>query len=192
MPKNSMISLFPHAMIACQRLRLPPKAAEMLTKVLHETRYLLKTGHGNATKTYSTTLLYQILGVGQGSGSAPSIWTAILDVILWSGIEKYDSFIIKTPTQQIINRLGDAFVDNTAQITTPDLSQNSQHSKHIRSIICHLIQKATTIAQDFEKKTKLNRRQTIPDQMFLVSYHLGMDTIRQSQYGTNKQITRNN
>ena len=141
----------PHAMIACQQLGLPPKAAEMLTKILYGTRYLLKTGHGNATKTYSTTLLYRILGVGQGSGSAPSIWTAILDVILWSVTEKYDSFIIKTPTQQVIKRLGDAFVDDTAQITTPDLSHNSQHSKYIRSTLCHLIQKATTIAQDFEK-----------------------------------------
>ena len=124
----------------------------MLTKILHGTQYLLKTGHGNATKTYSTTLLYRILGVGQGSGSAPSIWTAILDVILWSVTEKYDSFIIKTPTQQIIKRLGDAFVDDTAQITTPDLTHNSQHPKHIRSTLCHLIQKAITIAQDFEKK----------------------------------------
>ena len=112
----------PHAMIACQRLGLPPKAAEMLTKILHGTRYLLKTGHGNASKTYSTTLLYRILGVGQGSGSAPSIWTAILDVILWSVTEKYNSFIIKTPTHQVINRLGDAFVDDTAQLTTPDLT----------------------------------------------------------------------
>ena len=66
--------------------------------------------------------------------------------------EKYNSFIIKTPTHQVINRLGDVFVDDTAQLTTPDLTQNSQHPSHITTTICHLIKKSETIAQDFEKK----------------------------------------
>ena len=118
----------PHAMIACQRLGLPKKSAEMITIVLKNTAYLIKTGHGPGARKYQTTALYRILGVGQGTGSAPCIWTTILDTILWSVSMKYASFIITSPTNTVIKRLGDAFVDDTSLMTTnsPTKTQKKQ------------------------------------------------------------------
>lgn len=121
----------PHAMIACQCLGLPPKAADMLTNILQVIEYLLKTGHILEKKTYGTTSSHRILGGGQRSGSAPSIWTAILDTICWSVSEKYDSFIIKTPTKEIITRLGDAYIDDTTKITTNSSKYHPQNSANI-------------------------------------------------------------
>ena len=72
----------PHAMIACRRLGLPDKVAEMITTVLKNTAYLIKTGHEPTAIKYQTTALYRILGVGQGTGSIPCIWTTFLDTIL--------------------------------------------------------------------------------------------------------------
>ena len=101
-------------MIACRRLGLTKEAAEMLTKALQRTKYLLRTGHGTAAQAYQSTPSNRILGVGQGSGSAPSIWNAILDTILWSVSDKHNSFVLETPIKKIIKRLGDAFVDDTS------------------------------------------------------------------------------
>ena len=92
----------PHTIMACQRLGLPKKAAKMITTVLQKTKYLLKTAHGIAQTTYQSTLLHRILGVGQGSGSASCIWNTLLDTILWSVSDKYDSLILETPTKQLI------------------------------------------------------------------------------------------
>ena len=86
-------------MIACQRLGLTKEAAKMLTTILQRTEYLLSTGNGTAEQTNKTTSNCRILGVGQGSGSAPSIWNAILDTILWSITDKHYSFILETLIQ---------------------------------------------------------------------------------------------
>ena len=142
----------PHAMIACQRLGLTPKAAEMLTKILQGTKYLLKTGHGQAKTTYGTTNLYRILGIGQGSGGASCAWTSLLDTILWSVSEKYDSLIIESPVKELIKRLGDAFVDDTSQMTTNDPKHHPEDFTKTAELLEHLIIKTTQIAQDFEKK----------------------------------------
>ena len=130
----------PHAMIACWRLGLPKKAAEMIITVLKNTAYLIKTGHGPAARKYQTTALYRILGVGQGTGSAPCIWTTILDTILWSVSVKYASFIITSPTNTVIQRLGDTFVNDTSLMTTnsPTTTQknpNNKRNKNIKKII---------------------------------------------------------
>ena len=103
----------------------------MTTTVLKNTAYLIKTGHGTAARKYQTTTLYRILGIGQGTGSAPCIWTTILDTILWSVSKKYASFIITSPTNTILQRLCDAFVDNTALMTTnnPTTYQKNPNSK---------------------------------------------------------------
>ena len=60
-------------MIACRIFGLPAKAAEMITIVLKNTTYLIKTRHGIAARKYQTTALYRIIGVGQGISPAPCI-----------------------------------------------------------------------------------------------------------------------
>ena len=76
--------------------------------------------------TYGATSSHRILGIGQGSGGRPSIWTAILDRILWLVSEKYESFIIETPQKDIITQLVDAYIDYASQITTNHPKYHSQ------------------------------------------------------------------
>ena len=104
-------------MINCRRLALPKSAAKMLTIILNNTIYRIKTGHGLSARTYQSTALRRILGTGQGSCASPSIWVAVLDPILWSIATKYVCFDIKPPAGEQISRLGDAYVDDTALMT---------------------------------------------------------------------------
>ena len=60
-------------MLACCRMGLPRMAAKMLTTILKNTIYKLKTGHGLSARTYMSNALRQILGAGQGSCASPSI-----------------------------------------------------------------------------------------------------------------------
>ena len=53
-----------------------------------------------------------------------------------------------------------------------------------------LIMKTTEIAQDFEKKTKYNRRIPSPNKMFLVFHKLGMGLKRQSQNAINSKYPK--
>ena len=63
----------PHAMLCCRRLGLPKSAAKILTIILNNTIYKIKTGHGISAKQYQSDALRRILGVGQGSCAAPAI-----------------------------------------------------------------------------------------------------------------------
>ena len=70
----------------------------MLTIILNNTVYLIKTGEGLSAREYMSNALRRILGVGQGSCAAPAIWTVVLDTKLWSVANKYTAFNIKSPT----------------------------------------------------------------------------------------------
>ena len=87
----------PHGNICCRRLGLPASAAKMLAIVLNNTVFYLRTGHGVSAKTYYSTELRWILGMGQGSGASPCIWTAILDTTIWSIAQKHHLFSIQAP-----------------------------------------------------------------------------------------------
>ena len=56
----------------------------------------------------------RILGTGQGSGASSCIWTLVLDTILWSVATKYSCFELNSSSGIHINRVGDAFVDDTS------------------------------------------------------------------------------
>ena len=69
----------PEAMVCCRRWGLPKSAAEMITIILNNTVYKLRTGHGISARAYMSDALRRILGVGQGSCAPPAIWMAVLD-----------------------------------------------------------------------------------------------------------------
>ena len=100
----------------------------MLTTILNNTIYQLKTGHGLSARTYMSNAHRQILGTGQGSRASPSIWVAVLDPVLWSIANKYVCFKLTTPDGKEISRIGDTYVDDTALMC---LSQDPNFSnKH--------------------------------------------------------------
>ena len=82
----------PHALLCCCRMGFPSSPSQMLTKVLQQTIYKLKTGHGLSKDSYFSTLLRRILGIGQGPGSSPCIWTCVLDPIMVSVLKKNHLF----------------------------------------------------------------------------------------------------
>lgn len=140
----------PHAMLCCRRLGLPKNAAQMLTNILNNTVYRIKTGQGLSAREYMSSALRRILGVGQGSCAAPAIWTAILDTILWSVVSKYSAFAVESPTGKRTERLGDAYVDDTALMANyePSMDAPNQTNKQEQYMCTHM----QDIAQDFERK----------------------------------------
>ena len=116
----------PEAMICCRRWGLPKSAAKMITVILNNTVYKLRTGHGVSAREYMSNALRRILGVGQGSCASPAIWMAVLDPILWSLAEKFHGFRLESPSGIKINRIGDAYVDDVVlTLTHPNEQMNS-------------------------------------------------------------------
>ena len=108
----------PHVMLCYRRLSLPKNAAKMLTLILNNTIYKIKTGHGVAARTYLLTVLCRIFGVGEGRCAASAICTAILNTIIWSVSAKYTAMEITSPIEKKTYRLVDAYVDDTVLIET--------------------------------------------------------------------------
>ena len=89
----------------------------------------------------------RILGTGQGSGASPCIWTLVLDTILWFIAKKFSCFSTISPSGISIQRVGDAFVDDTSifYLTPEELDDTDFTSQEVA-------QKIEEIAQDFERK----------------------------------------
>ena len=71
----------------------------------------------------------------------------VLDLILWSIVEKFACFSLITPSGKNIQRIGDAYMDNAVFLATqnsPDLSKE----KNIITISTFI----EAIFQDFERK----------------------------------------
>ena len=119
----------------------------MLTRVLQNTIYKLKTGHGLSAKAYLSNQIRRILGTCQGSGASPCIWTLVLDTILWAVANKYKCFHIQSPSGIQINRVGDSFVDDTSLFYINN--DDPTLKPHSTQDIAHHLE---IIAQDFERK----------------------------------------
>ena len=57
-------------------------AVKILTLILNNAIYKIRTGHGVAAQIYTSNALCRVLGVGQGSCAAPVIWAEILDAMV--------------------------------------------------------------------------------------------------------------
>ena len=136
-----------HGMLCCRRLGLPKSAAKMLTIILNNTVYFFRTGHGVSARSYCSNQIRRILGTGQGSGASPCIWTAILDTILWSLAQKHTCYRLQSPSGKIIDRVGDAYVDDTALMYVAQRLPDGTYEKEFA--VSSAIE---TIAQDFERK----------------------------------------
>ena len=80
----------------------------------------------------------------------PAIWTAVLDTILWYVANKYMVFTIENPTGKKTERLGDAYVNNTALMANHAQTTNTtDNTNKSEEQICTHMQH---IAQDFERK----------------------------------------
>ena len=119
----------------------------MLTMILNNTVYRIRTRHGLSARTYQTDALRRILGTRQGSCASPSIWVTVLDPILWSISTKFTCFQINTPLNKPIDRIGDAYVDDTSLMATSDSHVTNSTAAEVK-LTAHM----ENIAQDFERK----------------------------------------
>ena len=127
----------PEEMICCRRWGLPTSVTRMITIILNNTVYKLRTGHGISTRSY----------VEKGSSASPAIWMAVLDPILWSLAEKFQGFKLESPSGIQINRIGDAYVDDVVlTLTHPD--ETLSNKKQIETLPALM----EAFLQDFERK----------------------------------------
>ena len=157
----------PESQLSCRRWGVPKKAAKMITTVLNNTIYRIRTGHGISARTYQSNELRRILGVGQGSCAAPGIWMVVLYPILWSIANKFACFKMESPSGKSITRIGDAYVDDAvfqATLNKPTCS----HQELIKSLPV-LIEE---ILKDFERKLYVTGGELSLSKTF---YYLSMD-----------------
>ena len=134
-------------MLNCRRLDLPWTAAKMLTTILNNTIYKLKTGHDLSAQIYMSNTLHRILGTEQGSCASLFIWINVLDPVLWSIANKYTCLKIITPAGASIDIIGDTYMDTTAIVCLtqdPDFT-----SPHTAQKLSKFIEE---IAQEFARK----------------------------------------
>ena len=114
---------------------------------LNKTVYRIRTGHGLSTRTYQADATPCVLGTGQGSCASPSIWVPVLDPILWSIATKFTWFQIDTPLNKTIDRIGDAYIDDTALMAT-----SNSHATNSTAAEVKLTAHVENITQYFERK----------------------------------------
>ena len=164
----------PQAMINCRHLGLPRLVAKMLTIILNNAIYKIRTGHGILTQTYQTNDRRCILDTGQGSCASLSIWFAVLNPMLLSMAVKYTCFEVKSPSGRHISRIGDAYVDDISMMKTSDSLATNNQQPFIQTTV-----EMEEIAQNFERKLfstggSLNLKKCF---WYLISYRWKSDGI---------------
>ena len=102
------------AMIACQRLGLAEKPAELLYNSLVDLKHQVKTIYGLLAE-YGSTRLHPLHGTGQGSGGSPTFWAVIADVLFNSMDSQGKGLVFNSPRRDVVSaRNEDGYVDDTA------------------------------------------------------------------------------
>ena len=100
--------------IACQRLGLGEKVADLLYDSLINLKHQVRTNYG-LSHEYGPTTDQPLFGTGQGSGGSPTFWVTIADA-LFNAIDSYGpGLILRSPNgNKTSARNEDGFVDDTA------------------------------------------------------------------------------
>ena len=69
-------------MLACRRLGMSSEAVACQVDALRRMRYAIKHGGGISSADYTGTDDDPLFGIGQGSGSSPAIWLALVIILL--------------------------------------------------------------------------------------------------------------
>lgn len=102
------------AMIACQRLGLAKKPAELLYDSLVDLKHQVKTIYGLSAE-YGSTSDHPLYGTGQGSGGSPTFWAVIADILFNSIDSKGAQLVFTDPRRERTSaRSEDGYVDDTA------------------------------------------------------------------------------
>ena len=102
------------AMIACQRLGLAKKPAELLYNILIDLKHKVRTAYGLSAE-YGSTPDRALFGTGQGSGGLPTFWAVIADVLFNCMDSKGLELIFTNPGgSRVSARNEDGYVDNTS------------------------------------------------------------------------------
>ena len=101
-------------MIACQRLGLAKKPADLLYNSLIDLKHQVRTIYG-VSEEYGPTKEHPLFGSGQDSGVSPTFWAVIADILFNCMDSKGAELIFSNPGGDITSaRNEDGYVDNTA------------------------------------------------------------------------------
>ena len=102
------------AVIACQRLGLAPKVADLLFNSLNKLQHKVKTMYGLSTE-YGPGKDYPLFDSGQGSGGSPTFWVVIADVLFNTMDSHGAGMDLRDPTDTVVSqRNEDGYVDDTS------------------------------------------------------------------------------
>ena len=101
-------------MIACQRLGIAQKPAELLYNSLVDLKHQVRMIYGLSAE-YRSTKQHPLYGTGQGSGGSPTFWAVIADIMFNSMDSNGAELVFTNPRRDKISaRNEDGYVDDTA------------------------------------------------------------------------------
>ena len=118
------------ALMALRRLGLPIPPIKSMLEAFQQVEHHVQTAYGNSDN-FMTALLHEIpfQGVGQGNAAATTIWATISLVLLQMLKEEgFGASIITPLTQELIQTVGFAFVDDADLIQSALNSSKTIHS----------------------------------------------------------------
>jgi hypothetical protein len=134
------------AMIAAQRLGMPPSAIATHAGTLHKMQYAIKSAFGVSEGYVQSSPGAFLFGTGQGSGASPAVWLTISTVLLATLSDLVPRGMrYSSPNKKCtVERHSDAFVDDT---------QNGLTDAHLAKVwsLKTLIVQLKQMAQTWER-----------------------------------------
>ncbi len=115
------------ASIALQAMGVEREFVKCYLRCIQSMRYYLRTGYGLATSSYGSTTNSICMGLTQGSGASPAVWTAVSTVII--GAYKQHGFgaqLVGGWSQESISVSALLYVDDTDLLHRMDDTQDHQ------------------------------------------------------------------
>ena len=134
------------ATIAALQLAFPWSAMQMHAKALIGMQYFVKTAHSFLDAFYKVTHLFQLFGMGQGSGASPAIWLTIVICFL-------SALTAMAPiTMTFMDPWGNIFDEQNVESYVDDMSLGCNDA-HLREQMCYkeLIKYGQESAQIWER-----------------------------------------
>lgn len=127
------------ASIALQAMGVEREFIQCYLRCIQRMRYYLRTGYGLATSSYGSSQDSKCMGLTQGSGASPGVWTAVSTVIVGAYKHQgYGAHLVGGWSQESINLAALLYVDDT------DLLHNQDTTEDNQEMLVPWVQQATT------------------------------------------------
>ena len=137
-----------------QQMGVSVASLHCVCRTFDEAEHFIKTSYGLSKRTYRGSKEVPLFGAGQGTTGGPFFWLLMFKIIYdaMSTTARGMTFVSPCKTHTS-DRLGEAFVDDTAFGTTPDYAepQNDPALEQIRDQELEVLSLLTLLGQQYEK-----------------------------------------